>query len=57
MGYSVSSNTVFPSIRLTGRFASDPLGTLPQPEVTLVAGSGSQTHFAARYGDYDRDEC
>jgi len=32
LGYSVSSSTVSPSIRYTGRLASDPLGTLPQGE-------------------------
>lgn len=52
VGYSVSSQTVFPSIRYTGRLAGDPLNTLPQGEATLVAGTGSQTSLHARWGDY-----
>jgi hypothetical protein len=52
LGYSVSSAAIYPSIRYTGRFATDPLGTLPQGEVSVIAGSGSQTGTAARWGDY-----
>lgn len=52
MGFSVSSGTVYPSIRYTGRYASDPLGVMAQGEATLIAGTGSQTHSAARWGDY-----
>ena len=51
LGYSVSSTTVSPSIRYTGRLASDPLGTLPQGEATLIAGGGSQTSTSNRWGD------
>ncbi|MCB0749123.1 MAG: hypothetical protein KDC90_16805, partial [Ignavibacteriae bacterium] len=50
--YTVSSSTTYPSIRFTGRLKNDPLGTMTIPEGTLVAGSGSQTHTAARWGDY-----
>jgi hypothetical protein len=63
LGYSVSSTTVSPSVRYTGRLASDTLGTLPQGEASLVAGSGSQTGTAGRWGDYSmmgldpRDDC
>jgi len=52
LGYSLSSTTINPSIRYTGRLTSDPLGTLPQAEVQVIAGSGSQTGTAARWGDY-----
>jgi hypothetical protein len=52
LGYSVSGSRVFPGIRYAGRLASDPPGTLPQGEVTLAAGGGSQTHASARWGDY-----
>ena len=38
LGYNVSSQTVYPSIRYAGRLATDPLGTLPQGEYTLEAG-------------------
>jgi hypothetical protein len=52
MVYSAGSASLFPSIRYTGRLASDPLGTMPQGEATLMAGSGSQTGTASRWGDY-----
>jgi fibronectin type 3 domain-containing protein len=52
LGYSVSSSTMFPSIRYTGRLAGDPLGTLPQGETSLIEGTGAQTHSASRWGDY-----
>lgn len=51
LGYSVSSATVFPSIRYAGRQVGDPLGTLPLGEVAVVEGTASQT-FATRWGDY-----
>ncbi len=52
LGYSVSSAATYPSIRYTGRLAADPAGTLPQGEATMIAGSGSQTGTAYRWGDY-----
>jgi PKD repeat protein len=56
LGYSVSSNTVYPSIRYAGRLTSDPLGTLAQGEAEIMAGSGSQTgsdgYGRGRWGDY-----
>ncbi|MEA3292208.1 MAG: CARDB domain-containing protein [Pseudomonadota bacterium] len=52
LGYSVSSNTVSPGIRYAGRLATDPPGTLPQPEATIIAGSGAQTHGSGRWGNY-----
>src|SRR6202040_353124 len=42
LGYSVSSSSVHPQIRYTGRLVSDALGTMPQGEETLFAGAGSQ---------------
>ncbi len=50
LGYNVSSQTIYPSIRYAGRLASDPLGTLPQGEYTLV--NGSAINGSNRYGDY-----
>ena len=50
LGYSVSSSSTFPSIRYIGRLANDPLGTLPQGEYTLVAGTASNS--SNRWGDY-----
>ena len=52
LGYSVSSATTYPSIRYAGRLSADPAGELSQGEATLIAGTGSQTHTAARWGDY-----
>ena len=52
LGYSVSSGSTYPSIRYTGRLATDALGTLPQGETTAMAGSGSQTGSGSRWGDY-----
>ncbi len=63
LGFSVSSAATYPSIRYVGRLASDPLGTLPQGETVMIAGSGSQTHSSGRWGDYSMmavdatDEC
>ena len=51
LGYSVTSDTVFPGISYAGRLANDPLGTMPQGEYSLIAGTGSQTN-SFRYGDY-----
>jgi Carboxypeptidase regulatory-like domain/Kelch motif len=52
VGYSVSSSATFPSIRAAGRLAGDPAGQLSQGEKELIAGGGSQTHGASRWGDY-----
>src|SRR5204863_9631532 len=41
VGYSASSSTIFPSLRYTGRLASDPLGTL-EAENTIKAGTGDR---------------
>lgn len=52
VGFSVSSATIFPSIRYAGRLVTDPLGELAQGEATLYNGTGSQTGPEARWGDY-----
>ena len=52
VGFSVSSSSVFPSIRYAGRLFSDPPNQLTQGEASLIAGSNSQTTGAARWGDY-----
>jgi hypothetical protein len=52
MGYSVSGSSVFPSIRLAGRSASDPLNKLSaEKSVTAATGKGSQK-ASDRWGDY-----
>ena len=50
LGYNVASSTLYPGLRYTGRLASDPLGTMPQGETTLI--SGSAANGSNRYGDY-----
>ncbi len=54
LGYSVSSSTVSPSIRLTGRLADDPSGTMTFDETEVVTGSGHQNPSGGdnRWGDY-----
>jgi len=52
IGYSLSSSTVYPSIAYTGRLVTDPLGTMTQGETIMMAGTGSQTGTASRWGDY-----
>ena len=51
LGYTVSSSTTFPSIRHTGRQASDPPGVMTLPEETIIAGGGGQLNVS-RWGDY-----
>jgi len=51
LGYSVSSSTVFPSIRYAGRLLSDTLGILPQGDVAIIDGAFSQIG-SNRWGDY-----
>lgn len=52
IGYSASDATsVFPSLRYSGRLSSDPLGSMPQGEGSIVEGSGAQT-TSQRWGDY-----
>jgi hypothetical protein len=62
VGFSVSSDTVFPGIRYTGRLLGDPAGQLPLGEAVLIDGSGSQLGPSSRWGDYtslnvDPDDC
>ena len=52
LGYSVSSTSVFPSIRFTGRLGSDPLNQMTLGEGVIVAGTGYQSHTSGRWGDY-----
>ena len=52
LGYNVSSTSVFPSIRYTGRVASDPLGVMSLSEQELATGGGNNN--SSRYGDYNQ---
>ena len=51
VGYSVSSSSLNPGIRFTGRAPSDPVGTLGR-ELTITNGGGSQNGGLNRWGDY-----
>jgi len=52
LGYSVSSSSMFPAIRYTGRLATDALNTM-QAEATMQSGGGSQSgQRLDRWGDY-----
>src|SRR5216683_2375881 len=51
VGYSVSSSSLNPTIRYTGRVPTDPSGTM-EAEVNVVTGTGSQTTGLSRWGDY-----
>ncbi len=51
LGYSVSSSSMHPAIRYTGRVPTDALGTL-EAENTILNGAGSQTSGLSRWGDY-----
>jgi hypothetical protein len=69
LGYSATSATLNPDIRYAGRLATDPLGTLPLGETTLLPGvtRGTQSGDCGggpcvRWGDYssmslDPDGC
>ncbi|MBA3915949.1 MAG: hypothetical protein H0X25_19275, partial [Acidobacteriales bacterium] len=68
LGYSEScgdncpnGTPMYPSIYVAGRKPGDALGTL-EPEVLVVAGTGSQSDTSNRWGDYssmriDQDGC
>jgi len=64
IGYSASSNAIYPAIRYTGRVPGDPSGTL-EGERSIVEGGGAETvaqGHRARWGDYssltlDPDDC
>jgi hypothetical protein len=43
---------IFPSLRYTGRLATDPTGVMTVPETELVAGAASNS--SSRYGDYNQ---
>jgi len=51
IGYSVSSKSIAPAIRVTGRHASDPLGLMTISETSLYDAGTSQVG-ASRWGDY-----
>ncbi|MFH1120621.1 MAG: GEVED domain-containing protein [Bacteroidota bacterium] len=50
LAYTVVSTSTFPSLRFTGRRASDPLGTMTLTEDVIATGTQVDPHY--RYGDY-----
>lgn len=50
LGYAVSSEVTYPSLRYTGRLTTDPLGTMTVEEVEFATGKRSSA--ISRYGDY-----
>jgi hypothetical protein len=50
-GYSVSSSSMHPAVRFTGRVPTDPPGIL-QAENSIIEGTGSQLANLNRWGDY-----
>lgn len=51
VGYSVSSRSVYPAIRYTGRIPSDPLGTMERGN-SIKEGTGAQLPGNGHWGDY-----
>ena len=51
LGYTVSSSSISPSVRFTGRVPTDPASTM-EAEVNVVSGTGSQNGSLSRWGDY-----
>jgi hypothetical protein len=54
LGYTVSSSSINPEIRYTGRHDGDPLGIMTITEGTIHASGGSQTGGLSRWGDYSQ---
>jgi hypothetical protein len=52
LGYSISSSTMYPSIRYAGRTKCDPPGVLSIAERGIWNGTGSQGDPSGRWGDY-----
>jgi hypothetical protein len=50
LGYAVAGFNTYPSLRLTGRMAGDPLGQMTVKEVTV--GEGKVVNLGQRWGDY-----
>jgi len=50
LAYTIVSGTQYPSLRFTGRYLSDPLGTMTVEEEVIA--DGTQSDPSNRYGDY-----
>jgi hypothetical protein len=52
LGFSVSGNAIYPSIRYVTRSAGDPPGQISGSEQSLIEGTGAQVGSFKRWGDY-----
>jgi len=57
LGYTISNEEIYPSIRITGRRAEDPLGTMSFQEIELYQGLNYANNYFEmydqnRWGDY-----
>jgi hypothetical protein len=50
--YAVSSSSIYPSVRYTGRMASDAINTMTGTEQTAVTGTTPAINCGNRFGDY-----
>ncbi|MBC7778593.1 MAG: fibronectin type III domain-containing protein, partial [Proteobacteria bacterium] len=63
LGFSVSSATITPQLRITGRQPGDPIGTMRDEQTCTPTVTGSQLSTSGRWGDYasmsvdPSDEC
>ncbi len=53
VGYSTSSETEKPAIVYSGKLATEPAGVF-RDEIALIKGTGVQTAFGSRWGDYSQ---
>lgn len=52
LAYSIVSETIYPALRYTGRYATDPPGVMTLEEESIVEGTQSDPSY--RYGDYSQ---
>ena len=52
LAYTTVSTTLYPALRYTGSYASDPLGTMTFAEEVIA--NGNQSDPSSRYGDYSQ---
>ena len=52
LAYSVSSSSVYPSMRYTGRKSCDPLNSMTEPETSIIGATGTASNASNRWGDY-----
>ena len=51
LGYNITSSTIYPGMRMTGRAICDPLNIMSAPET--IAKSGTASNKTLDYGDYN----